>query len=162
MASASSPAFTPPDTGELALFTHLARTSLFLDALQHECLEPFGLSFTDYSVLRVLRLTGPPHRLAPRQLADAVICTSGGMTKIIDRLARGDLVERLPDPDDRRSVSVGLTRKGIRVSDKASQAYVDGRLRILRQLTRSEISDIDSGLQRLLAVLESDHQGDTA
>ena len=149
-----------PDSGPLALFTHLARTSLFLEALQEECLEPYGLSFGDYSVLRVLRQVGAPYRLSPKNLADTVVRTSGGMTKIIDRLQRAGLVERLPDPDDRRALLVGLTRKGIRVSDKASDAYKAGRERILRRLTNGEITEIDSSLRRLLAVFEHDHKGE--
>ena len=148
------------DSGPLALFTHLARTSLFLEALQEECLEPYGLSFGDYSVLRVLRTSGPPHRVSPKALADAVVRTTGGMTKIIDRLQRAGLVERFADPDDRRALLVGLTRKGIRISDKASDAYKAGRERILRQLSRDETDEIDSGLRRLLAVFEHDHKGD--
>ena len=151
-----------PDSGPLALFTHLARTTLFLEALQEECLEPYGISFGDYSVLRVLRSCGPPHRLSPKNLADTVVRTTGGMTKIIDRLQRAGLVERLPDPDDRRALLVGLTRKGIRISDKASDAYTTGRERILRQLSQTEIDEIDSSLRRLLAVFEHDHKGELA
>ena len=149
-----------PDSGPLALFTHLARTSLFLEALQEECLEPYDLSFGDYSVLRVLRSCEAPHRLSPKNLADTVVRTTGGMTKIIDRLQKAGLVERLPDPDDRRALLVGLTRKGIRISDKASDAYKAGRERILRQLSRVEIDDIDTSLRRLLAVFEHDHKGE--
>jgi len=149
-----------PDSGPLALFTHLARTSLFLEALQEERLEPYGLSFGDYSVLRVLRQLGSPYRLSPKNLADTVVRTSGGMTKIIDRLQRAGLVERLPDTDDRRALLVGLTRKGIRVSDKASDAYKAGRERILRRLSAGEIEEIDSSLRRLLAVFEHDHKGE--
>ncbi len=149
-----------PDSGPLALFTHLARTGLFLDALQQECLEPYGLSFADYSVLRVLRNAGPPHRLSPKSLADTVLRTSGGMTKMIDRLERAGLVERFPDPDDRRALLIGLTRKGIRVSDKASDAYTEGRQRVLRRLKASEIDDIDVMIKRLLEVFEEDHKGE--
>ena len=99
-----------------------------------------GISFGDYSVLRVLRYSGPPHRLSPKNLADTVVRTTGGMTKIIDRLQRAGLVERLPDPDDRRALLVGLTRKGIRISDKASDAYTTGRERISAPTERSEIT----------------------
>src|SRR5688500_3318441 len=38
-----------------AVFTQLARTGLFLDALQEECLADFGISFSDYAVLRILQ-----------------------------------------------------------------------------------------------------------
>ena len=90
-----------PDSGALVLFTHLARTSLFLDALQEECLESYGLSFGDYSVLRVLRYCGPPHRLSPKNLADTVVRTTGGMTKIIEavRQLRGQAHPRVQVPN---------------------------------------------------------------
>lgn len=140
----------------LALFTHLARTSLFLEALQDECLEPFALSFGDYSVLRLLRTAGPPHRLSPKRLADETLRTTGGMTKIVDRLEAAGLVERLPDGTDRRGVLVGLTRKGARLVDRASAAYRAGRMRVLDQLTKTEIAEIDRGLRRLLDVFERD------
>ncbi len=39
------------------------------------------------------------------------------MTQILDRLERAGLVGRSPDPDDRRKVVVGLTRKGVRTAD---------------------------------------------
>jgi DNA-binding MarR family transcriptional regulator len=50
--------------------------------------------------------------------------TSGGMTHILDRLERQDLIERLADPDDRRGVLVGLTRKGHRVFAAAAKAHL--------------------------------------
>jgi len=166
MSAATEPAIEPvqpvvayPDTGPLVLFTHLARTTLFLESLQQECLAPFGLSFGDYMVIRVLRYAGAPHRLSPSRIGELVLRTSGGMTKIIDRLERAGLVERLPDPNDRRGVLVGLTRKGLRVSDAASDAYRDGRERIIARLTPDEVSAIDGALRRLLDVFELDRKG---
>jgi DNA-binding MarR family transcriptional regulator len=148
-----------PDSGPLVLFTHLARTTLFLEALQDECLRPFGLSFADYSVLRVLRNVGPPHRLSPSRVADVVLRTTGGMTKMVDRLERAGLVVRTPDPGDRRGVLVGLTRKGVTLSDRASAAYVAGRERIIARLDDAEVDAIDDALRRLLAIFEDDRMG---
>jgi DNA-binding MarR family transcriptional regulator len=148
-----------PQDGPLVLFTHLARTTLFLEALQDECLRPFGLSFGDYSVLRVLRNVGPPHRLSPSRLAEVVLVTTGGMTKIVDRLERAGLVARTPDPADRRGVLVGLTRRGVTLSERASAAYVAGRERVIGRLDEREIETIDVGLRRLLAVFEDDRKG---
>ena len=65
----------------LALFTTLARTALFLDALQDECLAPFGLSFGDYAVLRLLEDPPEGMPLSPTRLAEMVVRTTGGMTK---------------------------------------------------------------------------------
>jgi DNA-binding MarR family transcriptional regulator len=150
------------DSPSLALFTHLARTTLFLEALQAECLEPFGISFSDYAVLRVLRATDAPHQLSPSRLAEAVVRTTGGMTKIIDRLERTGLVRRTRDPNDRRGVLVQLTDAGVRVSNESSEAYRVGRLRVLARLDPLEAAAIDHGLSRLLEVFEADRSERTA
>ncbi len=144
-------------TGPMALFTHLARTSLFLDALQDESLAPLGISFGDYAVLRVLEHEGPRAAVSPTRLADVVVRTTGGMTKTIDRLERLGFVTRTPDPFDRRGVLVRLTAKGRRVCHKASDAYTVVRRRLLANLDTTEIHTIDAALRRLLDVFETDH-----
>ena len=51
--------------------------------------------------------------------------SSGGMTKAVDRLELADLIERSPDPDDRRAVLIGLTgsrRHTVRSMDRALSA----------------------------------------
>jgi DNA-binding MarR family transcriptional regulator len=150
---ASSPAFVG---GPSALFTHLARTSLFLEALQDECLAPFGIGFGDYAVLRLLQDAPGGQPMTPTRLAELVVRTTGGMTKVIDRLERLGHVRRTRDPNDGRGVLVTLTAKGRRTCDKASAAYVSGRERVLAHLDTDEIASIDIALARLLEVFEDD------
>jgi DNA-binding MarR family transcriptional regulator len=159
--SASAASLDPHAGTPLALFTTLARTALFLDALQDECLAPFGISFGDYAVLRLL--DDPPDgvSLSPTRLADMVVRTTGGMTKSLDRLERQGLVRRRPDPADGRGVLVGLTPKGRRVAQDASAAYVVGRQRVLEHLDEGEAEEIDLALRRLLAVFEHEREGDS-
>jgi DNA-binding MarR family transcriptional regulator len=139
---------------ERTLFTQLARAGLHLEALQVECLEPVGLTFTEYSVLRVLG-SGP---MSPSRLADAVVRTTGGMTKLLDRLSRRNLVERVPDPADGRGVLVRLTPDGHELSAKASASYSVGRDRILRRLGAADRKAIDVALSRLVEVFEDDRR----
>ena len=151
----SNPGSVDPHAGTpLALFTTLARTALFLDALQDECLAPFGLSFGDYAVLRLLEDPPEGMALSPTRLAEMVVRTTGGMTKSLDRLERQGLVRRRPDPADGRGVLVGLTPKGRRVAEDASAAYVVGRQRVLDHLDAGEAEEIDLALRRLLVVFE--------
>jgi DNA-binding MarR family transcriptional regulator len=147
-----------PEAGPLALFSHMSRVSLFLQALQEECLSPFGLRFVDYSVLRILDYSGAPHRMSPSRLAEAVVCTTGGMTRIVDRLERRGWCERTRDPADRRGVLVGLTEAGRRTSQEASDAYQKGRERILARLSSNEVDDLDAALRRILDVFEDDRR----
>ena len=142
--------------GPYSLFTHLARTTLFLEALQDECLAPFGISFGDYAVLRLLQDSPDGEPMSPTRLAELVVRTTGGMTKALDRLERSGLVRRMRDPEDGRGVRVVLTAKGRRTCDRASAAYIAGRERILGRLDAAEAAAIDDSVTRLLAAFELD------
>jgi DNA-binding MarR family transcriptional regulator len=141
------------EPGPLGLFTRLTRVGLLVDAFQHRCLDPFGLKFIDYSVLRVLELAGPPYRMSPTELSEIVVRSTGGMTQILDRLERAGLIERAADPSDRRKVLVGLTTAGKRTADKANATYGRERRRLLGVLSAEEIEQIDLAIRRLLDVL---------
>ena len=139
----------------IELFTKLSRTGLLLDALQRECLEPHGLAFAEYSVLRLLQAE-PKRRLSPSRLAERIVRTTGAVTKLVDRLESAGLVERRPDESDGRAVHVQLTAAGNRLANAASRAYTAGRERVLARLTESEIQATMKSLDRLIELLEID------
>lgn len=143
------------DPERLELFTTLARTGLFLEALQRECLGPHGLAFTEYSVLRLLQ-RAPARSLSPSMLAEKVVCTTGAMTKLVDRLERAGWVERRAAPDDRRGVLVGITPAGDQRAEEAAAGYRTGRERVLDRLEADEADRAYASLLRLLEVLEAD------
>lgn len=143
------------DPERLELFTTLARTGLFLEALQRECLGPHGLAFTEYSVLRLLQ-RAPARSLSPSVLAEKVVCTTGAMTKLVDRLERAGWVERRAALEDRRGVLVGITPSGDQRAEEAAASYRAGRERVLDQLDSDEADRAYAGLLRLLEVLETD------
>ena len=144
------------EPGAVGLFTRLTRVGLLVDAFQHRCLDPFGLLFIDYSVLRVLELIGEPYTMSPTELSEIVVRSSGGMTQILDRLERAGLVARAPDPDDRRKVLVRLTADGLRTADDANASYARERERLLSALSADEVDVLDGAIHRLLAVLSDD------
>jgi DNA-binding MarR family transcriptional regulator len=141
------------EPGAVGLFTRLARVGMLVDAFQHRCLDPFGLRFVDYSVLRILQLAGAPHRMSPTELAELVLRSSGGMTQILDRLETAGLVGRAADPSDRRRVLVELTPAGLRTAKEANVGYERERERVLSELSESEIDGLDRAVHRLLEVL---------
>ena len=142
------------DTGQSGLLTRLTRVGLLLDAFQHRCLDQFGLRFIDFSVLRVLELSGGEMR--PSELAEVTLRSTGGMTQIIDRLVAEGLVGRTPDSVDRRKVVVALTPKGRRLAAKAGAAYERERARVLGPLSNGEVADVDRAVRRLLELFETE------
>ena len=144
------------EPGAVGLFTRLTRVGLLVEAFQHRCLDPFGLRFIDYSVLRVLDLVGEPHRMSPTELSEIVVRSSGGMTQILDRLEHAGLIARTPDPADRRKVLIALTDEGMRTADAANARYAAERERLLAGLSPDEVQRLDDAIHRLLEVMTAD------
>jgi DNA-binding MarR family transcriptional regulator len=130
--------------------------SLYLDAFQHRCLDRFGLRFIDYSVLRVLFLAKPPYQLSPTRLAEIVVRSSGGMTQILDRLERAQLIARTNDPADRRKVIVGLTPKGLKLVRRANKDWTDQKKYLLGDLPEEQFTQMDNAIRVLLERLHED------
>lgn len=144
------------DNDDFELFARLRRANLLLDALQSDSLEELDLSFVDYSALRILDVAGSPYQLSPSRMAELLVRTTGGMTKIVDRLEARGYVERSRDGVDRRSILVGLTDAGLAMSRKADAAYRLSRRRILTQFAPGEVEVINTQLQLLLEAFERD------
>ncbi|MGH8261456.1 MAG: MarR family winged helix-turn-helix transcriptional regulator, partial [Steroidobacteraceae bacterium] len=94
-----------------------------------------------------------PYMLSPTQLYEALMISSGGMTARLDRLEGAALVERRPDPKDRRGKLIALTDAGKRVIDKTLDRHVANEQRILGALTRAEQEKLNTLLKKLIAAL---------
>ncbi len=66
----------------------------------------------------------PGHRLRMTDLAEAVSFSSGGFTRLADRMEKEGLIRRDPDPADRRAALAVLTDKGGQALDHALAAHV--------------------------------------
>lgn len=84
----------------------------------------FELPITWFEVLLRLRRT-PGHRLTASRLADEVSFSSGGLTKLADRLVAAGLVERQPCPDDRRSTWICLTPPGLELIETVTRSHAN-------------------------------------
>ena len=77
-----------------------------------ETLGELGLDIGEYKVLSVLSQGGEPHRSTPGALSKRMDLSSGAMTNRLDKMEQTRLIQRLPDPGDRRKMVVELTEHG--------------------------------------------------
>jgi DNA-binding MarR family transcriptional regulator len=94
-------------------------------ALDAELEREHGLPLTSYDVLIQLSLA-PDRRLRMFELADAVVLSRSGLTRLVDRLERGGLVERERGEADPRQVYARLTDRGFEVLVDATPTHVAG------------------------------------
>ena len=107
----------------------------------------------EFDVLATLRRSGSPYMLSPTRLYEAAMISSGGMTSRVDRLERAGLVERRPDPNDRRGKLIALTERGKRVIDETIGRHVANEQRMLSVLTSAEQEKLNTLLKKLIAGL---------
>jgi DNA-binding MarR family transcriptional regulator len=88
--------------------------------IEEEC----GISHLMYEVLLILARAGAPG-LSMRTISREQVLTTGGVTRLVDRMETAGLVERATDPDDRRGRLVRLTPLGEETAVRASRLHVE-------------------------------------
>jgi len=89
-------------------------------ALEESC----GLSLLSFEVLiRLLR--SPEGRLTMSEIADQTVHTSGGTTRLVDRIEEAGLVRRVACPNDRRTTYVEMTDDGVAALESATAAHLE-------------------------------------
>jgi DNA-binding MarR family transcriptional regulator len=126
------------DTSALAVVVRILLLHKTFLRQATKALLPVDLELWEYDVLSALRRQGKPYELAATELARQTAISTGAMTNRIDRLAERELVSRAADLEDRRSVNVALTSKGVRVIDKAIQLRLDAANHGVRGLSGKE------------------------
>lgn len=94
-------------------------------AINLELEQGCGLSLSWFDVLMHLGRSDSGH-LTMTQLATNLSFTSGGLTRLVDRIVEAGLIERQNCPSDRRSIYVALTQDGEAMLKKATAIYIDG------------------------------------
>ena len=135
----------------------LGRMAELAQIVGRDHLEPlfaeFGLQRGEFDVLATLRRSGKPFALTPTALYEATMVSSGGMTNRLDRLERAGLVERRPNPKDRRGTIVGLSDRGLELIDRAVEAHLENEHRVLSGLNAEEKQQLNVLLAKLLATV---------
>jgi DNA-binding MarR family transcriptional regulator len=142
------------DLADLGVVGRLFRVVHLADDQLAKGLAPYGLQSGWFDLLAALRRAGRPYELNPTQLRRATLLSSSGMTKRLDRMEAAGLIERRPDPSDRRGTLVRLTRRGKSVIDRAVEKHAVNEERILGALTAAERRALDGLLRTLLIELE--------
>jgi DNA-binding MarR family transcriptional regulator len=139
------------DVSPTHVLQRITRLSLLQEVTFARVFASHGLTWGEYLVLAALRRAGPPYRMNPTALYGSVLLSSGGMTKRLDHLERAGLVERLPDPADRRGRLVALTDRGRELVDAAVIDHLANQERLLGALSASERGKLSDLLRKLLA-----------
>ena len=143
----------------MALVGRIKRADHLLSKGMKPIFAEYGLEFAEFDVLATLRRVGAPHELTAGGLLKSAMVTSGAITNRLDKLERKGLIERRPDPADRRAIRVRLTDEGMELVDRAVVDHVANEERMLGALSAEDCRALDGALRRLLVSLGDTHLG---
>jgi DNA-binding MarR family transcriptional regulator len=137
------------DHSPIGVIGRVSRLARELEQRLEPVYREHGLEPGWHDVLATLRRSGPPFRLRPSEFTRALMLTSSGTTKRLDRLEHAGLIERAPDPDDRRGVIISLTPKGRALIDRLTEAHMENERRLLGALSEAEQRRLADLLRKL-------------
>jgi MarR family transcriptional regulator, organic hydroperoxide resistance regulator len=139
---------TPPDVVVGAVSALIRAEHRHAASLAHR----MSLPLTD--ALALYHVASEP--LGASVLGERLGLTSGSVTALVDRLVARKLVRRTPNPTDRRSVLIEMTKTGHAQSWVQLQHFVGDLIGLVEQLSPTERASVDSFLRRLVAIVDAD------
>ena len=140
----------PFDSLEQEAMLNLVRTNDQCQIQFTRLFRQFGLTPSQYNILRILRGAGEP--LPILEVASRMVTVVPGITGLIDRLEEAGWVGRVRCKDDRRVIYVDLTEKARTLLGKLDEPVAALHKELLGHLTRPELS-------QLIKLLEKARQG---
>jgi len=144
------------DPSPMAVIARLSRLSRIFERRVEEVYAEHGLNQSQFGVLAALRRAGHPYCLSPTALYNSLLISSGAMTNRLERLESAGYIERIPDPEDGRSMLVALTPAGKRLIERVVGPHYENERLLLAALGRPEQEQLAGLLRRLLLEFE-DH-----
>ena len=144
----------PADLPFLDLSRALLKASFLFSNHPERALHAYELSLAQMDVLSVLA-DAVDSSVTCSEIAERTLITKGGITGILDRLEARGLIKRMPARDDRRSVQVRLSAKGIEFLRKLYPALArSNRALFERELRAEQLREFAKSLDLLIRGLE--------
>jgi DNA-binding MarR family transcriptional regulator len=119
-----------------------------LDVLDAELEEAVGIPQRWYDVL--VHLEESPQGLPMNELAERILYSKSGFTRVVDRMEEAGLVRRARPENDRRTILIVLTDSGTEMLERARRHHRDGIQRHFSQhLTNTDIKALTRALEKI-------------
>ncbi len=122
---------------------------------RHAVGEILGVNVTEMECLTLILFKG---LATPSELARYTGLTSGATTAILDRLEKVHLIERRPNPQDRRGTLIALTKER---TEEVGAMFASGRKavdRLTSSYSESELESISDYFRRLVIIWDEERE----
>jgi DNA-binding MarR family transcriptional regulator len=117
---------------------NIGRTEAVLHDAFEQMLKPYGVSATQYNVLRILRGAGA-EGLCRNEVRERLLTRMPDVTRLLDRMEHAGLVTRVRSTEDRRLVTTRLTERGRELVDALDAPVAEEHRRRLGHLSDEQL-----------------------
>ncbi|CAK1743753.1 MULTISPECIES: MarR family winged helix-turn-helix transcriptional regulator [Vibrio] len=142
------------ETEPMAMMGRIMRIAKYMETQVAELHKKYDMKLGEFDVLATLRRSGKPYRLTPSELIGSMMLTSGAMTNRLDKLEAKGLISREHSKEDRRSVSVQLTKDGLILIDQMMTEHVETQKKLVKSLSASQKKNTNQLLKTWLSAYE--------
>ena len=145
------PSLSSPSAARLASWRLFFESALaLLDVLNTELEQAAGIPMRWYDVL--VQLDESPEGVPMNALADRILYSKSGFTRVVDRMEEEGLVRRVRPEHDRRTIIILLTDAGRAKLDEARRHHREGVERhFSRHLSDADIKALSRALEKVSA-----------
>lgn len=126
----------------------ILRTATILEHEQNEALRPYGVTSTQYNVLRILQGAGDGG-LCGREIGERLISKVPDVSRLLDRMDEMKLVTRERDPEDRRHVTARISATGRGILADATPALLIAADKRFKNVGPDAAASLISGLETI-------------
>jgi DNA-binding MarR family transcriptional regulator len=132
---------TKPMTPEQEVLLTLQRTADAFERKLVEVLKPYGVSPTQYNVLRILRGAGKDG-LPCGAIAERMVTRDPDITRLLDRLDKMGFITRERGQKDRRVVTTTITEAGLKLLKQLDKPLTDTGNELVKNLSKAQMQQL--------------------
>ena len=114
------------------------------------------MTLRQFRALTVLHEHGPQNASS---LAGFLGIAPSTLTRLSDRLVRDGLIDRVPDPEDRRAVVLSATRQGTQIANRVKAWRLTALARVFERITHKECIELSNAFDRVAALFALEEEG---
>lgn len=125
-----------------------------------EYLKPYQLSPSQFNALMIVKHMGKESGLFQAEISDKLILSPSNMTRLLDKLGREKLIERVPSSEDRRINYIKITAKGSTLLDNIWPGYIEQLKSLTNTMDSQELNMLAMLSLKWFRALEPETQAD--
>ncbi|HET8653894.1 MAG TPA: MarR family transcriptional regulator [Longimicrobiaceae bacterium] len=138
----------PFGSAEQEAHLSIGRTAAALEHAVSEALRPYGITPTQYNVLRILRGAGE-NGLCRREVTERMVAQVPDATRLLDRMEAAGLIQRSRDATDRRFVTTRISEEGLKLVGELDEPMQALHRRHLGHLSERDLRTLIDLLGRI-------------